>query len=72
VPNLSVSGYNFDLVGGDPHDSTTTSETQSANAVVEPTPDGYQPCWRKINLITKINSCAQFNIDPHFLCLVLQ
>jgi hypothetical protein len=25
VPDLSVSGDNFDLVGGDPHDPTTTS-----------------------------------------------
>jgi hypothetical protein len=59
VPNLSVSGDNFDLVGGDPHDPTTTSETQSANAIAEPTPDGYRPCWHKISLIKKINSCAQ-------------
>jgi hypothetical protein len=59
VPNLSVSGDNFDLVGGDPHDPTTTSETQSANAIAEPTSNGYRPCWRKISLITKINSCAQ-------------
>jgi hypothetical protein len=44
VPDLSVSGDNFDLVGGDPHDPTTTSETRSANAIAEPTPDGYQPC----------------------------
>jgi hypothetical protein len=56
---LGKSGDNFDLVGGDPHDPTTTSETRSANAIVEPTPDGYRPCWRKISLITKINSCAQ-------------
>jgi hypothetical protein len=54
-----VSGDNFDLVGGDPHDLTTTTETRSANAIAEPTPDGYRPCWRKISLITKINSCAQ-------------
>jgi hypothetical protein len=59
VPDLSVSGDNFDLVGGDPHDPTTTSETRSANAIAEPTPDGYRPCWRKISLIMKINSCAQ-------------
>jgi hypothetical protein len=59
VPNISVSGDNFDLVGGDPHDPTTTSETQSANAITEPTPDGYRPCCRKIILITKINSCVQ-------------
>jgi hypothetical protein len=59
VPDLSVSGDNFDLVGGDSHDPTTTSETRSANAITEPTPDGYRPCWRKISLITKINSCAQ-------------
>jgi hypothetical protein len=59
VPDLSVSGDNFDLVGGDPHDPTTTSETRSTNAIVELTPDGYRPCWRMISLITKINSCAQ-------------
>jgi hypothetical protein len=44
VPDLSVSGDNFDLVGGDPHDLTTTSETRSANAIAEPTSDGYRPC----------------------------
>jgi hypothetical protein len=59
VPDLSVSRDNFDLVGDDPHDPTTTSETRSANAIAEPTPDGYRPCRRKISLITKINSCAQ-------------
>jgi hypothetical protein len=59
VPDLSVSGDSFDLVGDDPHDLTTTSETRSANAIAEPTPDGYRPCQRKISLITKINSCAQ-------------
>jgi hypothetical protein len=59
VPDLSVSGDSFDLVGDDPHDPTTTSETRSANAIAEPTPDGYQPCRRKISLITKINSCTQ-------------
>jgi hypothetical protein len=59
VPDLSVSGDNFDLVVVDPHDPTTTSETRSANAIAEPTPDGYQPCRCKISLITKINSCTQ-------------
>jgi hypothetical protein len=59
VPDLSVSGDNFDLVVVDPHDPTTTSKTRSANAIAEPTPDDYRPCWRKISLITKINSCAQ-------------
>jgi hypothetical protein len=59
VPDLSVSVDSFDLVGDDPHDPTTTSETRSANAIAEPTPDGYRPFRRKINLITKINSCAQ-------------
>jgi hypothetical protein len=58
VSDFSMSGDNFDLVGGDPHDPTTTSETRSANAIDEPTPDGYRSCWRKISLITKINSCA--------------
>jgi hypothetical protein len=59
VPDLPVSGDNFDLVGGDSHDPTTSSETQSANAIAEPTLDGYRPCFRKISLITKITSCAQ-------------
>ena len=59
MPDLSVSGDNFDLVVVDPHDPTTTSETRSANAIAEPPPDGYQPCRRKISLITKINSCTQ-------------
>jgi hypothetical protein len=59
VPDLSVSGDKSDLVVVDPHDPTTTSETRSANAIAEPTPDGYRPCWCKISLITKINSCAQ-------------
>jgi hypothetical protein len=59
VPDLSVSGDNFDQVVVDPHDQTTTSETRSANAIAEPTPNGYQPCQRKISLITKINSCTR-------------
>jgi hypothetical protein len=59
VPDLSVSGDNFNLVGGDSHNPTTSSETRSTNAIAEPTPDGYRPYWRKISLITKINSCAQ-------------
>ena len=29
VPDLSVSGDNFDLVEGDPHDPTTTSELEA-------------------------------------------
>jgi hypothetical protein len=29
VPNLSVSGDNFDLVEDDPHDLTTTSEPEA-------------------------------------------
>jgi hypothetical protein len=33
VPDLSLSGDNFDLVGGDPHDLTTMSETRSASAI---------------------------------------
>jgi hypothetical protein len=59
VPDLSVSGDNFHLVVVDPHDPTTTSKTRSANAVTEPTPDGYRPCRREISLITKINSVTQ-------------
>jgi hypothetical protein len=42
VNDLSVSVDNFELVGGDSHDPTTTSETRSANAIAEPTPDGYR------------------------------
>jgi hypothetical protein len=41
VPDLSVSGDKSDLVVVDPHDLTTTSETRRANAIAEPTPDGY-------------------------------
>jgi hypothetical protein len=59
VPDLSVSGDKSDLVVVDHYDPTTTSKTRSANAIVEPTPDGYRPCWCKISLITKINSYAQ-------------
>jgi hypothetical protein len=59
VRDLSVSGDKSDLVVVDPHDPTTTSKTRSANAIAEPTPDGSQPCRRKISLITKINSCMQ-------------
>jgi hypothetical protein len=59
VPDLSVSGDKSNLVVVDPHDPTTTSETRSANAIAEQTPDGYRPCWRKTSLITKINSCTQ-------------
>jgi hypothetical protein len=44
VPDLSVSGDKSDLVVVDPHDPTTTSETRSANAIAEPTLDGYRPC----------------------------
>jgi hypothetical protein len=58
VPDLSVGGDNFDLVVVDPHDPTKMSETRSANAITEPTPDGYQTCRRMITLITKINSCT--------------
>jgi hypothetical protein len=66
VPDLSVSGDKSDLVVVDPHDPTTTSETRSANAIAEPTPDGYQPCWCKISLITKINSCTQSKNEQEF------
>jgi hypothetical protein len=66
VPVLLVSGDNFDLVGGNPHDPTTTSETRSANAIVEPTPDGYRPWWCKISLIMKTNSCAQSKNEQEF------
>jgi hypothetical protein len=66
VPDLSVSGDNFDLVGGDPHDPTTSSETRSANAIAKPTPNGYRPCWCKISLITKIHSCAQSKNEQEF------
>jgi hypothetical protein len=59
VPDLLVSGDKSDLVFVDPHDPTTTSKTRSANAIAEPTPDGYQPYRHKISLVTKINSCTQ-------------
>jgi hypothetical protein len=59
VPDLSVSGDKSDSVVVDPHDPSTTSKARSANAVAEPTPDGYQPCRHKIILIMKINSCMQ-------------
>jgi hypothetical protein len=66
VPDLSVSGDNFDLVGGDPHGPTTTSETRSANAIAEPTLDGYRPYLRKISLITKINFYAQSKNEQEY------
>jgi hypothetical protein len=66
VPDLSVSGDNFDQVVVDPHNPTTTSETRSANEIAEPTLDGYQPCWRKISLITKINSYMQSKNKQEF------
>jgi hypothetical protein len=59
VPDLLVSGDKSDLVVVDPHDTTTMRKTRSANAIAKPTTDGYQPCRRKISLITKINSCTQ-------------
>jgi hypothetical protein len=59
VPDLSVSGDKSDMVVVDPHDPTTMSKTRSANAITEPTPDGYQPCQCMISLITKINYCMQ-------------
>jgi hypothetical protein len=66
VPDLSLSGDNSDLVVVDPHDTTTTSKTRSANAITEPTPCGYRPCQSKIGLITKINSCAQLTNEQEF------
>jgi hypothetical protein len=72
VPDLSVSGGNFDLVGGDPHDPTTKSETRSANVFTEPTPAGYRPCWRKISLITKINSCAHRKTNKNLRRAILK
>jgi hypothetical protein len=66
VPNLSVSGDKSDLEVVDPHDLTTTSKTRSANAIAEPTPCGYRPCWSKINLIMKTNSCAQSTNEQEF------
>jgi hypothetical protein len=59
MPDLTVTGDNFDLVVVDPYDPTTMSETRSAIAIAEPTPNGYQPCRRKMSLITKVNSCMQ-------------
>jgi hypothetical protein len=66
VPDLLVSGDNFDLVVVHPHNLTMTSETRSANAIAEPTPDGYQPCRHKISLITKINSYMQLKNKQEF------
>jgi hypothetical protein len=66
VPDLSVSGDKSDLVVVDPQDPTTTNKTRSANAIAEPTPCGYRPCWSKISLITKINSCAQSTNEQEF------
>jgi hypothetical protein len=66
VLDLSLSGDNFDLVVVDPHDPTTTSETRGANAIAEPTPNGYQPCWCKISLITKINSYTHSKNEQEF------
>jgi hypothetical protein len=71
VPDLSMSGDNFDPVVVDPHDPTTTSETRSANEIVVPTPDGYQPCRHKISLITKINSCTQSKNEQEFEASIL-
>jgi hypothetical protein len=66
VPDLSLSGDKSDLVVVDPYDPTATSETRSANAIAEPTPDGYQPYQRKISLITKISSCLQSKNKQEF------
>jgi hypothetical protein len=71
VPDLLVIGDNFDLVGGDPHDPTTTSETRSANTITEPTPDGYRPWWRKISLITKTNSLRILRTDKNLRRAIL-
>ncbi|CAN6283533.1 unnamed protein product [Urochloa humidicola] len=48
VPNLSVSGDNFDLGGSRPSRSDYDERTRSANAIAEPTPCGYRPCCTKI------------------------
>jgi hypothetical protein len=36
-----------------------SDQARGANAIAEPTPCGYRPCWCEIGLITKIVSCAQ-------------
>ena len=59
VPDLSVSGDNFDFGGSRPSRSDYDERTRSANAIAEPTPCGYRPCGCKISLITKINPCTQ-------------
>src|SRR5689334_24186844 len=59
VPDLSVSGNNFDFGGSRPSRSDYDERTRSANAIAEPTPCGYRPCGCKISLITKINPCTQ-------------
>jgi hypothetical protein len=71
VPDLSVSGDNFDLVGGDPHDPTMTSESRSANAIAEPILDSYRPCWHKISPIMKINSIAQSRTNKNLRRAIL-
>ena len=59
VPDLSVSGDNFDFGGSRPSRSDYDERTRSANAIAEPTPCGYRPCGCKISLITKTNPCTQ-------------
>jgi hypothetical protein len=45
--------------GSRPSRSDYDERNRSANAIAEPTPNGYRPCWCEIGLITKIISCAQ-------------
>ena len=59
VPDLSVSGNNFDFGGSRPSRSDYDERTRSTNVIAKPTPCGYQPCQHKISLIMKIDSCPQ-------------
>jgi hypothetical protein len=59
VLDLSVNGNKSDFGGRWPSRSDYDEQARSANAIAELTPCGYRPCWSKISLITKINSCPQ-------------
>ena len=59
VPDLSVSGDNFDLVEDDPHDPTTTSEPEAPMQSLNQLPVVTDLVDCKISLITKIVSCPQ-------------
>jgi hypothetical protein len=66
VPDLLVSGDKSDFGVRRPSPSNYDEQARSANAIAEPTPSGYRPCWRKMSLITKINSFAQSTNEQEF------